>query len=99
MRASPDPALIAVLVSREHSRLSSQVRSFQKLIDEPFSPKALQRLRTLADTWRTLLAHEQSAQRLLQAMEALASAYQQQADTLDDAHLEVRIAADCYRQG
>ncbi|MEA1052698.1 hypothetical protein U5801_23220 [Lamprobacter modestohalophilus] len=32
-------------------------------------------------------------------MEALASAYQQQADTLEDAHLEVCIAADGYRQG
>ena len=37
--------------------------------------------------------------RLIQAMEALASAYEHQPDTLDDAHLEVCIAANCYRQG
>ncbi len=99
MPTSADPELIAVLVSREHSRLSSQVRSLQKLVDEPFSPKALQRLLMLGDTWRMLLADERSAQRLIKALEALASAYEHQTDSLEDAHLEVCIAADCYRQG
>ena len=35
--AKPDPALIAVLINREHSRLSSQVKTLEKVLHAPFS--------------------------------------------------------------
>ena len=35
--SKPDPALIAVLINREHSRLSSQVKTLEKVLHAPFS--------------------------------------------------------------
>lgn len=46
--AKPDPALIAVLINREHSRLSSQVKTLEKVLHAPFSDKEHQRLVQLA---------------------------------------------------
>ena len=37
--AKPDPALIAVLITREHGRLSSQVKTLEKALHAPFSDK------------------------------------------------------------
>ena len=44
----PDPVLVAVLVNREHSRLSSQVKTLEKVLHAPYSDKEHQRLLTLA---------------------------------------------------
>ena len=46
--SKPDPALIAVLINREHSRLSSQVKTLEKALHAPFSDKEHQRLIQLA---------------------------------------------------
>jgi len=45
--AKPDPALVAVLVNREHSRLSSQVKTLEKVLHAPYSDKEHQRLLTV----------------------------------------------------
>ncbi len=46
--SKPDPALIAVLINREHSRLSSQVKTLERLLHAPFSDKEHQGLVQLA---------------------------------------------------
>ena len=56
--AKPDPALIAVLINREHSRLSSQVKTLERVLHAPFSDKEHQRLVQLAANWRSLLAFD-----------------------------------------
>ena len=62
--AKPDPTLVAVLVHREHSRLSSQVKTLEKVLHAPYSDKEHQRLLTLAANWRALLAFDDGAPRL-----------------------------------
>ncbi len=54
--SKPDPALIAVLITREHSRLSSQVKTLEKVLHAPYSDKEHQRLIQLAANWRALQA-------------------------------------------
>jgi len=63
--AKPDPALIAVLINREHSRLSSQVKTLERVLHAPFSDKEHQRLVQLAANWRSLLAFDDGAPRKL----------------------------------
>jgi hypothetical protein len=40
-----------VLINREHSRLSSQVKTLEKVLHVPFSDKEHQRLVQLAANW------------------------------------------------
>jgi hypothetical protein len=44
----PEPALVTILLTREHSRLSSQVKTLEKLLHTPHSDKEHQRLIKLA---------------------------------------------------
>jgi hypothetical protein len=57
--AKPDPALVAVLINREHTRLSSQVKTLEKVLHAPFSDKEHRRdfwTPTLSSpTWSSLL--------------------------------------------
>lgn len=78
--AKPDPALIAVLINREHSRLSSQVKTLEKVLHAPFSDKEHQRLIQLAANWRALLAFDDGAPKLADALEVFVAAYRQQSD-------------------
>jgi hypothetical protein len=72
--AKPDPALVGILVNREHSRLSSQVKTLEKVLHAPFSDKEHQRLLTLAANWRALLAFDDGAPKLAEALESFAAA-------------------------
>lgn len=56
MQLSP-PALVAVLISREHARIARQVKTFEKLLSADFSDKEYRRLVKLSQTWRELLDH------------------------------------------
>mgnify|MGYP000367222979 CR=1 FL=1 len=50
-----------MLINREHSRLSSQVKTLEKVLHAPFSDKEHQRLVQLAANWRSLLAFDDGA--------------------------------------
>jgi hypothetical protein len=50
-----------VLINREHSRLSSQVKTLERVLHAPFSDKEHQRLVQLAANWRSLLAFDDGA--------------------------------------
>ena len=95
----PDPALVAILVNRELSRLSSQVKTLGKVLRAPYSDKEHQRLLTLAANWRALLAFDDGAPKLADALEAFAAAYQQRSPDLERLHDEVVFQAGVYRMG
>lgn len=97
--AKPDSALIAVLINREHSRLSSQVKTLEKVLHAPFSDKEHQRLVQLAANWRALLAFDDGAPKLADALEAFIAAYQQQSPDQEKLHYEVVFQASVYRMG
>lgn len=67
----PDPTIVAILLNREHSRLSSQVKTLEKVLHAPYSDKAHQRLLTLVANWRALLAFDDGAPKLADALETL----------------------------
>ena len=87
--SKPDPVLTAVLINREHSRLSSQVKTLEKALHTPFSDKEHQRLVQLAASWRTLLAFDDGAPKLADALEAFIAANQQQSPDQERLHDEV----------
>ena len=97
--ATPDPALIAVLIHREHSRLSNQVKTLARVLRAPFSDKEHQRLVQLAANWRSLLAFDDGAPKLADALEAFIAAYQQQSPDQERLHDEVVFQAGVYRMG
>lgn len=97
--AKPDPALIAVLINREHSRLSSQVKTLEKVLHAPFTDNEHQRLTQLATNWRSLLAFDDGAPKLGDALEVFIAAYQQQSPELERLHDEVVFQAGVYRMG
>ncbi|GAB6059442.1 hypothetical protein [Desulfonatronum parangueonense] len=94
-----DPSLVAVLVNREHSRLSSQVNSLEKLLHTPYADKEHQRLLTLAAKWRVLLAFDDGAPKLTEELETFAAAYQQRSPEQGRLHDEVVFQAGIYRMG
>lgn len=96
--AKPDPALVAILVNREHSRLSSQVKTLEKVLHAPFSDKEHQRLVQLAANWRTLLAFDDGAPKLADALEVFIAAYRQQSPDQERLHDEVVFQAGVYRR-
>jgi hypothetical protein len=93
----PDPALVAVLVNREHSRLSSQVKMLEKVLHAPYSDKEHQRLLTLAANWRALLAFDDGAPKLADALEIFAAAYRQRSHDQEQLHDEVICQVGVYR--
>jgi hypothetical protein len=95
----PDPVLIAVLINREHSRLSSQVKTLERVLHAPFSDKEHQRLVQLAANWRTLLAFDDGAPKLADALEVFVAAYRQQSPDQEKLHDEVVFQAGVYRMG
>jgi len=97
--SKPDPALIAVLINREHSRLSSQVKTLEKVLRAPFSDKEHQRLIQLAANWRSLLAFDDGAPKLADALEVFIAAYRQQSPDQEKLHDEVVFQAGVYRMG
>ena len=94
-----DPALIAVLINREHSRLSSQVKTLEKTLQAPFSDREYQRLKNLAAQWRDLLAFDDGAPELAEALETFIVAYRQQSPDRESLHDEVVFQAGIYRKG
>jgi hypothetical protein len=91
--------LVAVLINREHSRLSSQVKTLEKALHAPFSDKEHQRLIQLAANWRALLAFDDGAPKLADALEVFIVAYQQQSPDQEKLHDEVVFQAGVYRMG
>ncbi len=67
--ANPSPSMIAVLVNREHSRLSSQVKTLERISQEPYSAKNAAWLARLRETCSTGLAHEKGLPHLLKALD------------------------------
>lgn len=86
-----------MLIHREHSRLSSQVKTLEKVLHAPYSDKEHQRLLTLAANWRALLAFDDGAPKLADALETFAAAYQQRSPDLERLHDEVIVEAGVYR--
>ena len=67
-----------MLINREHSRLSSQVKTLERVLHAPFSDKEHQRLVQLAANWRSLLAFDDGAPKLAGALaKAAAGAIEQ----------------------
>lgn len=97
--------MVAVLINREHSRLSSQVKTLEKLLHAPYSDKEHQRLLTLSANWRDLLAFDDGAPKLADALEAFAAAYHQgspdhqRSPEQERLHDEVVFQAGVYRMG
>jgi len=54
----PDKALIAILIKREHSRLESQVKALEKLLEKPYSEANSKRLHDMYEKWRGNLCNE-----------------------------------------
>ena len=88
-----------MLINREHSRLSSQVKTLEKALQVPFSDKEHQRLKNLAAQWRNLLAFDDGAPKLAEALETFIAAYQQQSPDRERLHDEVVFQAGIYRMG
>ena len=99
MTKNPDPSLVAVLVNRELNRLSSQVKSLRKLRQAPYADREHQRLLAQAAKWRELLAFDDGAQKLAEALENFAAAYQQHSSEQESLHGEVVFQAGIYRMG
>ena len=88
-----------MLINREHSRLSSQVKTLEKVLHAPFSDKEHQRLVQLAANWRSLLAFDDGAPKLADALEVFIAAYEQQSPDQEKLHDEVVFQAGVYRMG
>ena len=84
----PDPTLVAILLNREHSRLSSQVKTLEKVLHAPYSDKEYQRLVKLSASWRELLGFDDGAPKLAEALEAFIVAYQEQSADRERLHDE-----------
>ncbi len=72
-------------------------KTLEKVLHAPYSDKEHQRLLTLAANWRALLAFDDGAPKLANALEAFAAAYQQRSPDLKRLHDEVVFQADVYR--
>ena len=88
-----------MLINREHSRLSSQVKTLEKALHAPFSDKEHQRLVQLAANWRALLAFDDGAPKLADALEVFIAAYRQRSPDQERLHDEVVFQAGVYRMG
>ena len=88
-----------MLINREHSRLSSQVKTLERVLHAPFSDKEHQRLVQLAANWRSLLAFDDGAPKLADALQAFIAAYEQQSTDRERLHDEVVFQAGVYRMG
>ncbi|NCC36566.1 MAG: hypothetical protein EOM24_31820 [Chloroflexia bacterium] len=88
-----------MLINREHSRLSSQVKTLERVLHAPFSDKEHQRLVQLAANWRSLLAFDDGAPKLADALEVFIAAYRQQSPDQEKLHDEVVFQAGVYRMG
>ena len=88
-----------MLINREHSRLSSQVKTLERVLHAPFSDKEHQRLVQLAANWRSLLAFDDGAPKLADALEVFIAAYQKQSPDQEKLHDEVVFQAGVYRMG
>ncbi len=88
-----------MLIEREHSRLSSQVKTLEKVLLGPYSDKEHKRLVQLAANWRSLLAFDDGAPKLADALEVFIAAYQQQSPDQERLHDEVVFQAGVYRMG
>ena len=82
-----------MLINREHSRLSSQVKTLERVLHAPFSDKEHQRLVQLAANWRSLLAFDDGAPKLADALEVFIAAYRQQSPDQEKLHDEVVFQA------
>ncbi len=95
----PDPTIVAILLNREHSRLSSQVKTLEKVLHSPYSDKECQRLVKLSNNWRELLGFDDGAPELAEALETFIVAYRDRSADLERLHDEVVFAAGIYRMG
>jgi len=97
--ASPSPSLIAVLVIREHSRLSSHVKTLERVSEEPYSAKNAVWLARLRETWTTGLTHEKGLPHLLKALDDLICAYESRAPDVKTLAYELIFQLGIYRKG
>ena len=94
-----DHSLIAVLVTREHSRLMSQVKALEDLMGEPYSASKANRLRKMAERWRHTLCYDDGVAPLVAALDAFTDAYEKQSAGLGKTHDELTFAAGIYKMG
>ena len=90
------PSLIAVLVTREHSRLMSQVKALEGLVGEPYSASKTSRLRKMAERWRHTLCFDDGVAPLVAALDTFIDAYEKQSPDLEKDHDELTFAAGVY---
>ena len=88
-----------MLINREHSRLWSKVKTLARGLHAPYSNKEHQRLIQLAANWRALLAFDDGAPKLADALEVFVAAYQQLSPDQEKLHDEVVFQAGVYRMG
>ena len=69
------------------------------MLHAPFSDKEHQRLVQLAANWRSLLAFDDGAPKLADALEVFIAAYRQQSPDQERLHDEVVFQAGVYRMG
>ena len=98
-RVKADHPLIAVLVTREHSRLMSQIKSLEGLIGEPYSASKTNRLRKMAERWRHTLCYDDGVAPLVAALDDVINAYEKRSSGLEKAHDELNFAAGVYKMG
>ena len=96
--ANPSPSLIAVLVNREHSRLSSQVKTLERITQEPYSAKNAAWLTRLRETWSAGLAYEKGLPYLLQALDDFIDGYESRAPDLEQLEGELIFQMGIYRK-
>jgi hypothetical protein len=95
----PDKVLVAILIKREHSRLASQVKTLEKLLEKPYSEANSKRLHDMYDKWQNNLCDEKGLPLVSRAMSELIDAYENRSDCVQDALVEVSAAAGFYRMG
>jgi hypothetical protein len=95
----PDKVLVAILIKREHSRLASQVKTLEKLLEKPYSEANSKRLHDMYDKWRDNLCDEKGLPLVLRAMSELMDAYENRPASVREAWEEVSAAAGFYRMG
>jgi deoxyadenosine/deoxycytidine kinase len=86
----PDKALIAILIKREHSRLASQVKSLEKLLEKPYSEANSKRLHDMYDKWQNNLCDEKGLPLVSGSMSELIDAYEIRSDSTQGRSLPVQ---------
>ena len=95
--AKLSPSLIAVLVTREHSRSSSKVKMLERISQEPYSVKNAAWLARLRETWSTGLAYEEALGNLLGALDNFTRGYESRSPDLEQLRDELLFQVAMYK--